>query len=329
MGHCNISTNSATYGFGSSGNSGGSTSARLNTAGPFIMTVSGGEARFTSLDSDANPLPSCLQSAIPLPARREAMPAVFTDPTDGMPVVCAGLYRDTQCIKLDASGWNGASGMAWKTIGNTIEAGHIRASDYRPEMGLVIVGGYGSMGGGRSKNIEMSKDNAATFQQLDPMPSPFKLSGLERSSVVILDENTFIIIGGHGSAPSERTVLSYDLRTNNYTALPDMPIDNYDHSAVLVGRDIWVVGGYRNGDKVHIFNLDTEQWREGPTFPVTIKRTDIVPYKDSFLVVGGSGAGNKMWKLNLDNQSWDELTARLPWSTSYHAATLLAAPDNC
>ena len=65
-------------------------------------------------------------------------------------------------------------------------------------MGLVIVGGYGSMGGGRSKNIEMSKDNAATFQQLDPMPSPFKWSGLERSSVVILDENTFIIIGGHG-----------------------------------------------------------------------------------------------------------------------------------
>ena len=42
-----------------------------------------------------------------------------------------------------------------------------------------------------------------------------------------------------------------------------MPIDNYDHSAALVGRDIWVVGGYRNGDKVHIFNLDTEQWREG------------------------------------------------------------------
>ena len=33
MGHCNISTNSATYGFGSSGSSGGSTSARVNTAG--------------------------------------------------------------------------------------------------------------------------------------------------------------------------------------------------------------------------------------------------------------------------------------------------------
>lgn len=46
------------------------------------MTVSGGEARFTSLDSDANPLPSCLQSAIPLPESRVDMPAAFTDPSN-------------------------------------------------------------------------------------------------------------------------------------------------------------------------------------------------------------------------------------------------------
>ena len=66
-----------------------------------------------------------------------------------------------------------------------------------------------------------------------------------------------------GQAPSESTVLSYDLRTNNTNKLTDMPIANYEHSCSLVGRDIWVVGGYNNGNKVLIFNLDTEQWREG------------------------------------------------------------------
>lgn len=288
------------------------------------MVGRGRSAKFTSLDSDAHPLPTCLQSEIPFPESRGEMPAAFTDPTDGMPVVCCGIRMSTACVKLDPSGWNGTSGMTWKTIGNTIQAGYIRASDYRPEMGLVIAGGYGAMGGGRSAKVEISKDNAATFQQLEPLPTP-----LERTCVVILNETTFIVMGGYGGNGVEKRVFSYDLRTNDYTPLPNLPHKNYDQSAALVGRDIWVVGGAYQRDKVQIFNLDTEQWREGPTFPVGIWRTDIVPYEDSFLVVGGDGAGNKIWKLNLDNQSWDELTARLRQGYSYHAATLLAAPDNC
>lgn len=71
-------------------------------------------------------------------------------------------------------------------------------------MGLVLVGGFshvsvdGTVKRVRSKNVEISKDNAATFQPLNQLPSPFNKSGVERSCVVILDENTFIVIGGKG-----------------------------------------------------------------------------------------------------------------------------------
>ena len=71
-------------------------------------------------------------------------------------------------------------------------------------MGLVLVGGFsyvsvdGTVKRVRSKNVEISKDNAATFQPLSQLPAPFSKSGVERSCVVILDENTFIVIGGRG-----------------------------------------------------------------------------------------------------------------------------------
>ena len=89
-------------------------------------------------------------------------------------------------------------------------------------------------------------------------------------------------------------------------------------------KEIYVVGGWGSGSRVSIFNVASEQWRNGeygtgilfldlvcyhfsfpsaPDFPVKggIRATATVPYKDTFIMAGGhiehaSGKRESIWK---------------------------------
>ena len=68
-----------------------------------------------------------------------------------------------------------------------------RASAYQPEVGLFLAGGGG--GSGWTNTLEMSPDNAQTFQYLTDVPySTFR--GIFGSCLVIADNNTLVVIGG-------------------------------------------------------------------------------------------------------------------------------------
>ena len=68
-----------------------------------------------------------------------------------------------------------------------------RASDYQPEVGLFLAGGGG--GSDWTNTLEMSTDNAQTFQNLtDVNYSQFR--GILGVCLVIADNNTVVVIGG-------------------------------------------------------------------------------------------------------------------------------------
>ena len=108
-----------------------------------------------------------------------------------------------------------------------------------------------------------------------------------------------------------------------------MLYSTYDHACSTVElpsgeKEIYVIGGYGSDSRVSIFNVASEQWRNGeygtgilfldlvcyhfsfssaPDFPVNggIRASATVPYKDTFIMAGGhiehsSGKRESIWK---------------------------------
>ena len=77
-----------------------------------------------------------------------------------------------------------------------------RASAYQPDVGLFLAGGGG--GAGWTNTLEMSTDNAQTFQYLSDIDYSQWIRGILGSCLVIADSNTLVVIGGRSRSASSK-----------------------------------------------------------------------------------------------------------------------------
>ena len=98
------------------------------------------------------------------------------------------------------------------------------ANDYHPDVGLMVVGGAlcgtgeSWCGLGTNKTL-LSSDGGVTFSELAELPGPTRKS----TCGVFLDDNTFMVIGGKGTAVAGKamnTTWLYDVGSDTWSEGP-------------------------------------------------------------------------------------------------------------
>jgi N-acetylneuraminic acid mutarotase len=150
------------------------------------------------------------------------------------------------------------------------------------------------------------------------------------------------VFGGFDNEGSDTTTIplqsecdSYNPATNTWTRLTSFP-EPFTHSqGVVVGDDIWFVGGYIGNHPgpgtthVWIYDTDDDTWSRGPDLPQARGAGAAALVGDTIYFTGGMDETrtideNTTWALNLDEQSagWQQL-ANLPNGRNHVAAASL------
>lgn len=79
-------------------------------------------------------------------------------------------------------------------------------------------------------------------------------------------------------------------------------------------KEIVVAGGITTA-RTKIYDIDNDQWREGPPLPRAVRHGTAVPFGKTFLVIKG-----KIWKYNIENNAWDEMEETLATPRDYFNA---------
>jgi len=285
-----------------------------------IPTTHGSKVRFISLEPSTKPLPACLEGDRSfVDGSSGGMAAVFTNPVDGLPVVCNGRNAsgaDT-CVKYYPAT------DEWETVGSPIYSGAVKQNmfDFDKDVGFVLAGG-----GSNRDRVERSLDYAVSFEELEPMPE-----GRRGGCLTIVDDNTVYVGGGtaNNNRPA-RSAYTLNIETNQWTARTNIPHDYrwFDCNKVELPngeKEVYFVGGFPwggNAREVQIFNLASDQWRKAKhDFPMGMNQNPTIRYQDSFINAGGDT--DRIWKLNVTDESWIRLEGTLGSPYFHHTITLV------
>lgn len=102
--------------------------------------------------------------------------------------------------------------------------------------------------------------------------------GREEAQSLVYNDRLYVLGGYVAGFTATRRVDRYDLATNSWTRMNDMP-DPITHAAVARdGNNFWFVGGFLGSfgsgtqppgiDTVYIYHANTDTWSQGPSLPV-------------------------------------------------------------
>ena len=163
----------------------------------------------------------------------------------------------------------------------------------------------------------------------------------EGPCVAALSQTQFIVAGGKTNQQGPninnlRNTDMYDLETNTWTTLPDIPTEfNFAQCGIAQaadgsGPELVIAGGVDLNLKTYIYNVQSMTWRQGKDLPIPIKGGASVPYDDSFLIVGGETndwtprAVNSIYYYNSMGEEWLLRPEKLGEANRYLAAVMVA-----
>ncbi|ELU09991.1 hypothetical protein CAPTEDRAFT_103627 [Capitella teleta] len=101
----------------------------------------------------------------------------------------------------------------------------------------------------------------------------------------------FIVSGGSHSFEAQADCYSYDVLTNEWTALPPMPTARILHSSVHHNHHLYIVGGSDNEDvyldSVETLDMRSGQWSRLPPMPRPLREPQVVFVSNHLFVLGG------------------------------------------
>lgn len=91
---------------------------------------------------------------------------------------------------------------------------------------------------------------------------------------------------------------SYDIKTDQYNELADLPSARARHAAVIANNQLWLIGGRNDGDglvgALDVYDIDTNRWSTPATLGEEITTSDNGAFVDkagNIFMVGGYNAG--------------------------------------
>ena len=153
------------------------------------------------------------------------------------------------------------------------------------------------------------------WQQGDTMPYP---SGMASCSSVMLNDTGYIVISG-GDINYDATNLAaiYNVYSNKWSLLPNMPEPRIAAASITVGNYYYVISGARSkydyigSPKVFALNLKTNVWENKSDIPLSIGLHKAVSYQDSLIyVIGGAHnfvVNDHVFLYNINKDIWSDL----------------------
>lgn len=151
-------------------------------------------------------------------------------------------------------------------------------------------------------------------------------------------KNQLVLFGGTPDGSSGlNDVVVFDLGKGVWTTLNttgSAPSGRYRHSAVVIGSQMYVFGGYRSkclGD-LHVLDLETLAWKQpaaSGTWPSSRSSHSACAWGDRMILFGGSGHkySNELFILDTTTMTWTrgETTGVVPSERWCHTATMFGS----
>ncbi len=174
---------------------------------------------------------------------------------------------------------------------------HINCGVYENE--IYIAGGLTSW-----KNITKKHEvfNTVTNTWSEKAAIPY----LVQNASVITVDSLIYVIGGAGSEEDiwgdVWTVETYNINTNKWKHINDLPQLLFGTAAVVVNKEIIVLGGQTVIDgkndtskKVFIYKTKSDQWKETSPLPIKNVFFGCTTIGNKIYVIGGTVGGNPNW----------------------------------
>jgi hypothetical protein len=165
---------------------------------------------------------------------------------------------------------------------------------------IYVAGGMFGGAGTRLDRVQRFDPDREAWATLPRLPEPVRAAaGAARGG-------EFLVIGGTTEAKGGRQVFAFDGR---WRSGPPLPRALYNHSAVTVGRDVYVLGGYdtRGEELRSVFVLGDRRWRRSAPLPRPVHAFGAVVFEGEIWVIGGRRGERQLrevWIFDRARERW-------------------------
>ena len=168
---------------------------------------------------------------------------------------------------------------------------------------IYVAGGMFGDAGTRLDRVQRFHPERSTWETLARLPEPVRAAaGAARGG-------EFLVLGGTTPAGGGRQVFVYDPTRDAWREGPALPRVLYNHSAVTVGRRVYVLGGYDTAAEElrTVYVLDGSRWRSAAPLPRPVHAFGAVVFRGEIWVIGGRRGEQKLrevWIFNPRRNRW-------------------------
>ncbi len=125
------------------------------------------------------------------------------------------------------------------------------------------------------------------------------------------NKNLIYVVGGADMNSNYRSELEvYNVATDVWTKLKNMPTARQQTCAALIGDSLYVIGGDNNVENpktkycFEVYIISKDEWIKKTDMEISVRNACTVVFNSKIYVVGGHGAGNVVLEYNPQNGSW-------------------------
>ncbi|MEO3757969.1 kelch repeat-containing protein [Mycobacterium sp. B14F4] len=191
----------------------------------------------------------------------------------------------------------------------------------RSDFGLAYTDGRLVVAGGMSQGQVLESVVALDLATGSWNGLPDLGTGRHGMAAAGVGKTVYVIGGSTGTGDDEITASAESLKlaprkpqpAPEWRPLPDAPTTRLMTAWAVVGDEIWVAGGMREGETlqtVQSYNTQTGEWQTRPPLPIPLHHASGASYRDEMVVIGGAGdnladTSNKVFAFR--NGKWEQL----------------------
>jgi hypothetical protein len=148
---------------------------------------------------------------------------------------------------------------------------------------IYVAGGMFGAAGTRLDRVQRFDPARESWTTLPRLPEPVRAAaGAARGG-------QFLVLGGTTPRGGGRQVFIYDVASRRWRTGPPLPRALYNHSAVTVGKRVFVLGGYdTDAEELRsVYALDGARWRPVAPLPRPVHAFGAVVFRGEIWVIGG------------------------------------------
>lgn len=156
---------------------------------------------------------------------------------------------------------------------------------------IYIVGGNVKGDSSTSKQLEMFDIRHPENGWVRKADMP---TGRNAHGACIVDEKIYVAGGMHNGSSITNRFEMYDIRTNKWSGLPNMPTPRRHLSLEVIGKSIYAIGGYYGDESlitVERFDIELDRWVSVTPLPVGLDRFASAVVNNKIYVASGWSNG--------------------------------------